>query len=405
MTSDMKDKRIYTVSELTKFVRVTLEDALPSIWVEGEISNFVLHSSGHMYFSMKDAGAVLKCAMFKRSNLGLKFKPKDGMKVLCYGRLSVYEARGDYQLIAEQIEPKGVGALELAFQQLKEKLLKEGLFDEAHKIPVPELATRIGIVTSPTGAAIRDILNIVRRRFSNIEVIINPVKVQGEGAKDEIAAAIRQFNKLGGVDVIIVTRGGGSLEDLWAFNEEVVARAIYDSKLPVISAVGHEIDFTIADFVADLRAPTPSAAAELVIPRKEDLVNRINNSLVRLKNSLSGTVETLSERFESLKASYVLRQPLNIVMQYQQEIDDLKKDLGIRVDHIVKMRGENFNFLGGKLGALNPLAILNRGYSVTVKLPGETILKDTASLSKGDTVETRLGEGKFRSVVEDVGKG
>ena len=405
MTSDMKDKRIYTVSELTKFVRVTLEDALPSIWVEGEISNFVLHSSGHMYFSMKDAGAVLKCAMFKRSNLGLKFKPKDGMKVLCYGRLSVYEARGDYQLIAEQIEPKGVGALELAFQQLKEKLLKEGLFDEAHKIPVPELATRIGIVTSPTGAAIRDILNIVRRRFSNIEVIINPVKVQGEGAKDEIAAAIRQFNKLGGVDVIIVTRGGGSLEDLWAFNEEVVARAIYDSKLPVISAVGHEIDFTIADFVADLRAPTPSAAAELVIPRKEDLVNRINNSLVRLKNSLSGTVETLSERFEALKASYVLRQPLNIVMQYQQEIDDLKKDLGIRVDHIVKMRGENFNFLGGKLGALNPLAILNRGYSVTVKLPGETILKDTASLSKGDTVETRLGEGKFRSVVEDVGKG
>jgi len=405
MTSDTKDKRIYTVSELTKFVRVTLEDALPSIWVEGEISNFVLHSSGHMYFSMKDAGAVLKCAMFKRSNLGLKFKPKDGMKVLCYGRLSVYEARGDYQLIAEQIEPKGVGALELAFQQLKEKLLKEGLFDESHKIPVPELATRIGIVTSPTGAAIRDILNIVRRRFSNIEVIINPVKVQGEGAKDEIAAAIRQFNKLGGVDVIIVTRGGGSLEDLWAFNEEVVARAIYDSKLPVISAVGHEIDFTIADFVADLRAPTPSAAAELVIPKKEDLVNRINNSLVRLKNSLSGTVETLSERFEALKASYVLRQPLNIVTQYQQEIDDLKKDLGIRVDHIVKMRGENFNFLGGKLGALNPLAILNRGYSVTVKLPGETILKNIASLSKGDTVETRLGEGKFRSVVEDVEKG
>jgi len=405
MTNDMKDKRIYTVSELTKVVRVTLEDALPSIWVEGEISNFVLHTSGHMYFSLKDAGAVLKCAMFKRSNLGLKFKPKDGMKALCYGRLSVYEARGDYQLIAEQIEPKGVGALELAFQQLKEKLLKDGLFDEAHKIPMPELATRIGIVTSPTGAAIRDILNIVRRRFSNIEVIINPVKVQGEGAKDEIAAAIRQFNKSGGVDVIIVTRGGGSLEDLWAFNEEVVARAIYDSKLPVISAVGHEIDFTIADFVADLRAPTPSAAAELVIPRKEDLVNRINNSLVRLKNSLSGTVETLSERFESLKASYVLRQPLNIVMQYQQEIDDLKKDLGIRVDHIVKMRGENFNFLGGKLGALNPLAILNRGYSVTVKLPGETILKDTASLSKGDTVETRLGEGKFRSVVEDVGKG
>lgn len=396
------EKRIYTVSELTKFVRVTLEDSFASIWVEGEVSNFVLHSSGHMYFSLKDAGAVLKCAMFKRSNLGLKFKPKDGMKVLCYGNLSVYEARGDYQLIAEEIEPRGVGALELAFQQLKEKLQKEGLFDQSHKIPMPELATRIGIVTSPTGAAIRDILNIVRRRFSNIEVIINPVKVQGEGAKDEIASAIRQFNKLGGVDVIIVTRGGGSLEDLWAFNEEVVARAIYDSKLPVISAVGHEIDFTIADFVADLRAPTPSAAAELVIPRKEDLVNRINNARIRLKNSLSGTLETLSERFASLKDSYVLRQPLNIVTQYQQEIDDLKKDLGIRVDHIVKMRGESFNFLGGKLGALNPLAILNRGYSVTVKLPEGAILKNIESLSKGDTIETRLGKGKFRSIVEEV---
>ena len=396
------EKHIYTVSELTKFVRVALEDALPSIWVEGEVSNFVLHSSGHMYFSLKDAGAVLKCAMFKRSNLGLKFKPKDGMKVLCYGRLSVYEARGDYQLIAEEIEPRGVGALELAFQQLKEKLLKEGLFDTSHKIPVPELATRIGVVTSPTGAAIRDILNIVRRRFSNIEVIINPVRVQGEGAKDEIASAIRQFNKLNNVDVIIVTRGGGSLEDLWAFNEEVVARAIYDSNLPVISAVGHEIDFTISDFAAGLRAPTPSAAAELVIPRKEDLVNRINNSLIRLKNSLSGMVQTLSEKFASLKDSYALRQPLNIVTQYEQEVDDLKKDLGIRVDHVVKMRGENFNFLGGKLGALNPLAILNRGYSVTVKLPGGAILKNAASLSKGDTVETRLGNGKFRSIVEDV---
>ena len=402
MTNETKEKHIYTVSELTKYVRVILEDSFPSIWIEGEISNFVLHSSGHMYFSLKDAGAVLKCAMFKRSNLGLKFKPKDGMKVLCFGKLSVYEARGDYQLIAEEIEPKGVGALEMAFQQLKEKLLKEGLFDEVHKIPIPELPTRIGVVTSPTGAAIRDILNIARRRFSNIEIIINPVKVQGEGARDDIAFAVRQFNKLNNVDVIIVARGGGSLEDLWPFNEEVVARAIYDSKLPIISAVGHEIDFTISDFVADLRAPTPSAAAELVIPRKEELINRINNSLIRIKNALSGMVETLYETFTSLKNSYALRQPLNILTQYQQEIDDLRKDLGIRVDHIVKMRGENFNFLGGKLGALNPLSILNRGYSVTMKIPSSKILKDAASLAKGDTVETRLGAGKFKSKVEEI---
>ena len=403
--NEQKEKHIYTVSELTKYVRGILEDSFPAVWIEGEISNFVLHSSGHMYFSLRDAGAVLKCAMFARSNAKLKFKPKDGMKVICFGKLSVYEARGDYQLIAEEIEPKGIGALQLQFQQLKEKLQKEGLFDQSHKVQIPFLPTRIGIVTSPTGAAIRDILNIARRRFSNVEIIINPVKVQGESAKDEIARAIREFNKLKNIDVMIVTRGGGSLEDLWPFNEETVARAIYESMIPVISAVGHEIDYTISDFVADFRAPTPSAAAELVIPKKEDLVNLISASTTRLNNALTGKVNRLAERFKAVKESYILRQPLNLITQYEQMIDDFRKDMAIRVEHLVKMRGENHNLLKSKLEAFNPLAILKRGYSVTVKLPEGAILKDIGSLEIGDMIETKLGKGKFRSKVEEIENG
>lgn len=403
MKNEQKEKHIYSVSELTKYIRVIIEDSFPGVWVEGEISNFVLHTSGHMYFTLKDAGSTLKCAMFKRANEKLKFKPQNGMKVICFGSVSVYEARGDYQLIAEEIEPKGVGALQLQFQQLKEKLAKEGLFDERHKVPIPHLPTRIGIVTSPTGAAIRDILNIVRRRFSNIEIIINPVKVQGEDAKDEIASAIRQFNKLKNIDVMIVTRGGGSLEDLWPFNEEVVARAIYDSAIPVISAVGHEIDYTISDFVADFRAPTPSAAAELVIPRKEDLASLIDTALARLRNALTGRIDILAHKLAALRDSYILRQPLNIITQYEQRIDDLAKSLGISIDHLVKMRSENFRFLAGKLDSLSPIAILSRGYSITTKLPDGVIVKNSGTLKKDDIVETRLGKGKFRSRVEDVG--
>ena len=401
-SNEQKEKHIYTVSEITKYIRVILEDSFPGVWIEGEISNFVLHTSGHMYFSLKDAGSVLKCAMFKRANMALRFKPKDGMKVLVFGKISVYEARGDYQLIAEEIEPKGVGALQLAFQQLKEKLQKEGLFDQSHKMLIPHLPTAIGIVTSPTGAAIRDILNIARRRFSNVEIIINPVKVQGADAKNEIAAALKEFNRMKNVDVIIVARGGGSLEDLWPFNEEVVARAVYDSEIPVISAVGHEIDFTICDFVSDLRAPTPSAAAELVLPRKEDLISQINTVLLRLKNSLSGIVDTLSERLAGFKDSYALRQPMNMIIQHVQAVDDLKKDLILRIDHIVKMRGENFGSVTGKLEALNPLAILNRGYSVTIKLPSGKIVKDSAALSKGDIIETKFGKGIVRSKIEET---
>ena len=402
MQVEQKEKHIYTVSELTKYIRVIVEDSFPGIWVEGEISYFIFHSSGHMYFSLRDAGSTLKCAFFKHANQKLKFKPKDGMKVICRGSVSVYEARGDYQLIVEGLEPKGIGALQLQFQQLKEKLQKEGLFDEKYKVPLPFLPTRIGVVTSPTGAAIQDILNIARRRFANIEIIINPVKVQGVDAKDEIAAAIKQFNELKNIDVMIVGRGGGSLEDLWPFNEEVVARAIFASKIPVISAVGHEVDYTIADFVADFRAPTPSAAAELVIPRKEDLVNLISTALERLNNAIFDALGLLKERLDNLKESYILRRPLNYIVQKQQHIDDLRKDMSVGIGHIVDMSGEKFNSVISKLEALSPVSILKRGYSITTKLPEGFIVKKALSLKPGDHIETRLGQGRFRSRVEGI---
>lgn len=401
-TIDVKEKHIYTVSEITKYVRVIIEDSFSGSWVEGEIANLTYHASGHVYFSLRDAGASLRCAFFRNANERLKFKLKDGMKVICYGSLSVYEPRGEYQLIVKEVEPKGIGALQIQFQQLKDKLQKEGLFDERHKVPIPYLPTRIGIVTSPTGAAIQDILNVTRRRFANVEIIINPVKVQGPGAKDEIAAAVRRFNELNNIDVMIVARGGGSLEDLWPFNEEAVARAVFESEIPVISAVGHEIDYTICDFVADFRAPTPSAAAELVIPKKEDLIGKVSASVSRLRNALSGRISVLEEKLVRLKESRALRQPMNMMLQHEQTIDTLRKDIALRAGHIIEMREKSFRIFTGKLEALNPLSILNRGYSVTVRLPAGEILKDPASLAKGDMVETRLGNGKFTSKVERI---
>ena len=400
--NEPKEKHVYTVSELTKHIRVIVENSFPGVWVEGEISNFIHHSSGHIYFSMRDSGAALKCAFFKHANAKLKFEPKDGMKIIAFGAVSVYEARGDYQLIVEDIEPKGIGALQLQFQQLKEKLRKEGLFDSKYKQPIPFLPTRIGVVTSPTGAAIQDILNIARRRFSNVEIIINPVKVQGSLAKDEIAAAVKQFNELKNIDVMIVGRGGGSLEDLWPFNEEVVARAIFESEIPVISAVGHEIDYTIADFVADFRAPTPSAAAELVIPKKDDLSRSINMSLERLNNAIFGKLDVLKDGLENLRESYVLRHPLNYIIQKTQHIDDLRKDMSVRIGHIVDISGEKFNRIISKLEALGPISILKRGYSITTKLPEGSIIKKVSSLKLGDCIETRLGYGKFKSRVEEI---
>ena len=398
----VKTNHVYSVSELTKNIRSILEESFQSIWVEGEVSNFIKHQSGHMYFSIKDKESVIACIFFRGANASLKFEIKDGMKVLCFGKISVYDKRGQYQLYVKSVEPKGAGALQIAFEQLKEKLKKEELFDEAHKNPLPYLPQRVGVITSPTGAAIRDILNVAKRRFSNIEIILNPVRVQGDEAKQEIVEALDLFNTLKNVDVIILGRGGGSLEDLWAFNEEIVARAIYVSSIPIISAVGHEIDWTISDLVADRRAPTPSAAAELIIPKKEDLLFSLNNLSDRMTTSLLSKVDFMSTRLKDISERRVLKEPLNIIVQREQEIDDIAETLSKQIDFTLKLTNENVNNLIGKLHALSPLGILSRGYSITMNKPGEKIIKDTNTLKKGDIIKTKLSKGEIISRVEDL---
>nr|MBU1327647.1 exodeoxyribonuclease VII large subunit [Candidatus Omnitrophota bacterium] len=372
-----KGRYIYTVSQLSASIKIVLEDSFQSIWIEGEISNFDRPSSGHFYFTLKDEKSELKCVFFKNSNEKIKFEIKDGMQVLCCGRISIYEKRGVYQLYVTKMEPRGVGELQLAFEQLKEKLFKEGLFEEGHKKEIPLLPERIGIVTSITGAAVRDILHVLNKRFSNVEVIINPVKVQGDRAKEDIASAIEEFNALKNVDVMIVGRGGGSLEDLWAFNEEIVARAIYNSKIPVISAVGHEIDWTISDFVADMRAPTPSVAAEIVIAKKSELSDRLDE------------IEKKITDF-----------PIDIVREYEQRLDEIGDDLVLRFRHYMELKEENFKLLSEKLGILSPVGILDRGYSISFKLSDRKIIKNNRDIKKGNLIETRVSKGSFISRIE-----
>ena len=289
-------RRVLTVSELTAAIEDQLEARFGGLWVEGEISNLRVHTSGHVYFTLKDEGAQLRAVLFRSRTRRLRFEPADGLHVLAFGSLDVYPARGEYQLVCEILEPKGLGALQLAFEQLKARLAAEGLFDAARKRPLPALPRRVGLVTSPTGAAVRDFLRVITRRFAGVHVVVYPVRVQGETAAPEIVQALRDLNRLGGFDVLVLARGGGSLEDLWAFNEEIVARAIAESKIPVISAVGHETDVTIADFVADLRAPTPSAAAELVVREKAQLLAQLVSLRERLQRVVWQRVDRLGER-------------------------------------------------------------------------------------------------------------
>lgn len=397
-----EERHVYTISELTRNIRRVLEGEFSAIWVEGEVSNLRIPSSGHMYWTLKDETAELHAVMFKGLNQYLKFKLENGLKVVAFGQVSVYQRRGEYQLAVEKLEPRGWGARQLAFEQLKKRLQLEGLFDEAHKKPIPLLPVRVGVVTSPTGAAIRDIINIIQRRFANVEILLNPVRVQGEGAAEEISEALDELNEMGEVEVIIVGRGGGSLEDLWAFNEEVVARAIYRSRLPVISAVGHEIDYTISDFAADLRAPTPSVAAELVVAAKEELVNKIEILEERMKRALLNTLALLKNRVVRATESYTFRQPGETIRQYQQRIDDLVRNLTLGMSHFLGLGRERLTALAGRLEGLSPLGVLSRGYSLSLKLPERAVIRETATLKVGDEVETRVREGSFLSRVERI---
>ncbi|MFH1783996.1 MAG: exodeoxyribonuclease VII large subunit [bacterium] len=390
------DKRVFTIGEINKISKDMLEGAFSNIWVQGEISNYKLHSMGHMYFTLKDEEGQISAVMYKGYTSQLRFTPGDGLKVLLRGKLSIYLKRGQYQIVAYEMQPAGKGALQLAFEQLKEKLSKEGLFDQARKRPLPFLPQKIGVITSPTGAAIRDILSVIGRRFANVEILINPVRVQGDEAPQEIVNAIEEMNKnFPELDVLIVGRGGGSLEDLWGFNDERVARAIYTSKLPVISAVGHEIDFTISDFVADVRAATPSAAAELVVKNKEDIVKTVEYYRNRLKMNLEHLYEKYHTRYQRVIESKIFRKPVEYINQLQQEVDDLTEQIRQSFAHFVEIKKKEFHLFTEKLSILNPLSILARGYSVTYKMPQETIVKDSEEVSTGDSIKIKLNKGEL----------
>ncbi|MDD5504788.1 MAG: exodeoxyribonuclease VII large subunit [Candidatus Omnitrophica bacterium] len=394
------ENKVYSITELTRDISLILENSFKNIWVEGEVSNLVLHSSGHCYLSLKDADSVLGCVIFKHQLARLKFTIENGLGLICSGRIGVYGKRGQYQLYIDKAEPKGIGSLQAAYEQLKKKLYNEGLFDESAKKPIPKLAGAIGVITSPTGAAIRDILNIINRRYENTHIIILPVKVQGQGAANEIVRALSDFNRLKNVDVIILARGGGSIEDLWAFNEELVARAIYDSSIPVISAVGHEIDYTISDFVSDLRAPTPSAAAELVIGRKEDMISDIEKLKDRLKRAAISRVRIMQDRLDGVKKSYAFRQPLFMAEQYQQRFDETLKRMIQALVFFTRSKHQSFTALKNRLEALSPDAILRRGFSITMRAHNGSIIKDASDLASGALIRTRFLAGEIISRVE-----
>lgn len=392
----------YTVSEITRLIKITLEDSFYSVWIEGEISGFKRHSSGHFYFTLKDQHAQLSAVMWRGKNISLFFTPQDGMKVLAKGRITVFEKSGRYQLDVDTLQPLGIGELQIAFEQLKARLQEEGLFDERWKKPIPPFPETVGIVTSPTGAAIRDMVSIINRRFPGVQLILRPVKVQGKGAAEEIAQAVDEFNEYGAVDVLIVGRGGGSLEDLWAFNEEIAARAIFRSKIPVISAVGHEIDFTIADFVADLRAPTPSAAAELVVPDAAQEWEKVLQWLQRLYRITTNKFNFLNEKVQLLKSSRALQMPVEFIKQSALQLDMLSGKLEMSYQKHIKNRIEYLNQLESRLKALDTEAVLKRGFSITYRSKDNIIVKESAQLTSGDGVILKFFRGGASAHIEQV---
>jgi len=417
--SSSEKPAVVSVSALTKQIKSALSQKFANVWVEGEISNLREQQSGHVYFTLKDAGAQLSIVLFRREASLLKFQLADGQQVVIHGDVDVYEPRGNYQLIARLVQQKGVGQLQAQFEALKQKLAAEGLFDPARKREIPPFPERIGIVTSPTGAAIRDILNVINRRFPNVHIVIAPVRVQGDGAAQEIAAAIDEFNALSEragrarpmgapkadgqpsglslpLDVLILTRGGGSLEDLWAFNEEIVARAVARSKIPTISAVGHEIDFTICDFVADLRAPTPSAAAELVVAHQLELIEHVRDQRARLFRGVTHSLEGLENRVARAAGSYVFREPANIVRNYQQRVDGLLSEIESGAESVMDGLRHRVERASGKLALLNPRATLQRGYSITQRADGR-VVTSRRQVKRGDKLKTVVRDGEIES--------
>ncbi|MEJ2100521.1 MAG: exodeoxyribonuclease VII large subunit [Desulfobacterales bacterium] len=437
-------RKIYTVSELNAVIKSLLEQRFPFVWVVGEISNFRIPLSGHFYFTLKDESSQLNAVMFRGQHRQLKFEPEDGMRVTGMGRLSVYEPRGSYQIILEYLEPSGVGGLQIAYEKLKARLAEEGLFDQQYKKSLPFLPCKMALITSPSGAVVHDMLNIIDRRFPNMQIEIIPVKVQGTGAEDEIIEALAMLNDRNGVDVAILARGGGSLEDLQAFNSEPVARAIFASKIPIISAIGHETDYTIADFVADLRAPTPSAAAELAVPVKSELLQQVNDISADLKYRIQHAVDRLRQTL--VDTSNRLIDPRRQIQDRRMRLDDFtsrisrrilillnrkKEQLSWRSDRLFSNRFiprvHNFNKvieqyeynllktyniiknfksaqlreLTARLETLNPIAILERGYSITRTIPDLKVVFDPKSVSINQNLQVLVAKGTLTCRVKD----
>jgi exodeoxyribonuclease VII large subunit len=437
-------RRALTVSELTARIRDLLTKNFTELSVEGEISNCREAQSGHLYFTLKDEKAQIRCVWFKQDRRGLKFRVEDGLKVTLRGSISVYEQRGEYQIYVESMEPLGVGALQLAFENLKKRLEAEGLFEAKHKKPLPLLPSRIGLITSPKGAAVRDVVRILRRRFHNVHLTVFPVRVQGDGSAEEIVKALKFFNQRKMVDVLIVARGGGSIEDLWAFNEEIVARAIYESEIPVISGVGHETDFTIADFVADVRASTPSAAAELVVQTRREFDKHIADLRQTLVEQIRYRILVLSRRVHELGARRGFRRPLDLLRQQRQRADEMTSrlalglrarleqsrkrytaahlrifrfdfrarisalrirlerritELGKRMERLSRVKRERLERLLVQLEERSPLKVLERGYSIVTDASG-AVLRDSNAVSLGDTISIQLYKGKLTTEVK-----
>lgn len=440
---NLPKRHILSVSELTRNIKEILEETFPLVWVSGEISNLRRPVSGHQYFTLKDTHTQIGAVLFKGQARNLKFELADGQTVTVMGRINVYEARGTYQIIVEYAEPGGVGALQLAFEQLRDRLAAEGLFDDKRKKAIPLLPQKIAVVTSPSGAAIKDILQITGRRFTNMPVEIVPVRVQGEESQEEIVSALRLLNFRQSADVIIVARGGGSLEDLQAFNSEAVARAIFSSDIPVVSGVGHQSDYTISDFVADLRAPTPSAAAELVVPEKGVLLERIVKSENVLKRSVVGQIEACTERIKHLSRGLshsrillgdwqlklddlmarmekacvaflrryrdavnvtdkllVRHNPQCVINEVKRLLEDYRKRAQFATINLLRSGKANLETASGKLSVLNPLAVLDRGYSITRTFPGLSIVKDVGQIEIGQQVAVTVSKGEMVCRVE-----
>ncbi len=394
------EQRIITVSEVNQVVKLLLENEplLRNLSVRGELSNYKIHSTGNHFFTLKDAGGALQCVMFKGAAGKIRFRPENGMKVVATGRISAFPRDGVYQLYCDALIPEGTGDLALAFEQLKARLYAEGLFDPSHKKPLPRYPQRIALVTSGTGAAVRDMIRILRRRYPLAKVIVLPVRVQGAGAAAEIAGAIRYADRWHIGDIIITGRGGGSMEDLWAFNEERVARAIYECQTPVISAVGHEPDVTISDFVADVRASTPSNAAEIAVPDQVELRRLLRDRQARMESSETARLETLRQRLTELAGKRVMRDQMAYVQDQRMELVHLQKRLGDLASALLARKHQRFAALAASLDAMSPLKVLGRGYAMARSADG-TILKSWKDVAPGDAVQVTLGEGGFTATV------